>query len=715
MVVGMALSLGAAVVQAPSAEAIADSSKTKFIVGLASAAQSTQRKFGVPASVSMAQAIEASDWGASPVVAKANNYFDTGCSGSMAASQYAALADAQVGKPYVLGANGPKQFDCSSLVIWLNNQSGAFRMADDTAAGMYNRSRAVRGSPAVGDMVFLRNNPARSNGIGHMAVVTEKLANGDWRIIEARGRAFGVVRSTLSYWKQRSYYAGLRRLAKFSLANSGGVTTSAASLYQSGCVTIGSIRYAQFTSMTNSFYGHAAAVLNDAAYKPVRAFINNIPGYVDAIAKVEHPKDAANYAKTIRGLIGTYNLTSYDVVPFELVLLSGDKGTKVTALQYLLLAGGTRLKTTGVYDSATVSAIKKFQSAKGLGKDGEAGPQTLGALFSRVPSGATGDKVKALHAMLAALGRATTPGSTFGKETLASLKAFQATAGRSPSGVVDVNTWALLFMTPDQAPAPAVSGTARVTQTLTATVGKWGQGAFALAYQWYRAGNAIDGATTSSYTLQPADAGASVSAAVTGTRPGYTTVTRFSAPTAAVANAQLTSTPTPKISGKVIVGKPLAATAGIWSPDPVTLSYQWYRGSTAIAGATTGSYALQAADLGAKLTVVVTGTRPGFETVTKASEATGAVAAATLTAKNPKISGTRKVGKTLTAVPGTWSPSGVTLTYGWYRGSAKVAGATKVTYKLVKADKGKKISVRVRGTLAGYRTVEKASGRAQIR
>lgn len=134
------------------------------------------------------------------------------------AAQYAALAGQQVGKPYVLGANGPEKFDCSGLVIWLNNQSGAFPMGDDTAAGLFNRTKAVTGSPAVGDLVFLANNPARSNRIGHVAVLTRKLSNGDWEIIEARGRAYGVVRTTLSYWTTRKYYTGVRRLPAFNLA-----------------------------------------------------------------------------------------------------------------------------------------------------------------------------------------------------------------------------------------------------------------------------------------------------------------------------------------------------------------------------------------------------------------------------------------------------------------------------------------------------------------
>lgn len=140
------------------------------------------------------------------------------------AAEYAALAAKQVGKRYVLGqpvpykGGNPSAHDCSGLIIWLNNQTGAFVMGDDTAAGLYNRSKAVKGEPAVGDCVYLRNNPARSNGIGHVAVLTAKLSNGDWRIIEARGKTSGVVATTLSYWKTRKYYAGVRRLVGFKLA-----------------------------------------------------------------------------------------------------------------------------------------------------------------------------------------------------------------------------------------------------------------------------------------------------------------------------------------------------------------------------------------------------------------------------------------------------------------------------------------------------------------
>jgi hypothetical protein len=84
------------------------------------------------------------------------------------------------------------------------------------------------------------------------------------------------------------------------------------------------------------------------------------------------------------------------------------------------------------------------------------------------------------------------------------------------------------------------------------------------------------------------------------------------------------------------------------------------------------------------------------------------VAAGTLSVSGLSIGGTRDVGKTL-RVENTWSPSGVTRTYQWYRDSAKITGATKSTYKLTKASKAHRITVRVTGKKSGYTTLSKTS------
>ncbi len=77
-------------------------------------------------------------------------------------------------------------------------------------------------------------------------------------------------------------------------------------------------------------------------------------------------------------------------------------------------------------------------------------------------------------------------------------------------------------------------------------------------------------------------------------------------------------------------------------------------------------------------------------------------------APTPKISGMAKVGKTLTAKAGTWSPK-ATLVYQWVRNGAPIQGATGKSYKLVAPDLGTTIAVTVIGARSGYVTTTKTS------
>lgn len=171
--------------------------------------------------------------------------------------------------------------------------------------------------------------------------------------------------------------------------------------------------------------------------------------------------------------------------------------------------------------------------------------------------------------------------------------------------------------------------------------------------------------------------------------------------TAPAPTSSVTSS-TPTITGTAKVGYTLTANAGTWGPSPVTLAYQWNRAGAAIAGATGSTYALTAADQGKAITVTVTGSKTGYNSVAKTSAATAAVAAGTLTYSTPTITGTLNVGSTLTANPGAWGPAPVTLSYQWYRSGVAVTGATATTYALTSTDAGKQMSVRVTGTKAGY-------------
>ncbi|MCJ1673983.1 hypothetical protein MT355_12020 [Rathayibacter sp. VKM Ac-2929] len=259
-----------------------------------------------------------------------------------------------------------------------------------------------------------------------------------------------------------------------------------------------------------------------------------------------------------------------------------------------------------------------------------------------------------------------------------------------------------------QTPTPTVSGTATAGSTLTAAPGTWDSGVV-LSYQWKRNGTtAITGATAKTYVIQSADAGAGLSVSVTGTKPGYTVVTKTSAAVSVKAALQ-TLMPTPTITGTKTVGATLTANAGTWDAG-TTLTYQWKKnGGTYISGATAKTYVLKASDAGATITVSVTSTKPGYSPATKTSATTAAVAKGTLAGPVPTITGTAKVGQTLTAKPGTWAPAPVALTYQWYRGSTAISGATTATYKLATADKAGSITVKVTGTKTGYTTLTKTS------
>lgn len=135
----------------------------------------------------------------------------------MTYAEYAALVRAQVGDRYILGAEAspanpdPSVFDCSELVEWSYARVGV--TIPDGAWLQYNATVPVT-VPEIGDLVFLRNNPDRPNGIGHVGIIVSR--SGD--IVEAKGAAYGVVTSTLAIWKQKSTYAGMRRYPAFTAA-----------------------------------------------------------------------------------------------------------------------------------------------------------------------------------------------------------------------------------------------------------------------------------------------------------------------------------------------------------------------------------------------------------------------------------------------------------------------------------------------------------------
>ncbi|MGN7250575.1 peroxidase family protein [Arthrobacter sp. SAFR-014] len=76
---------------------------------------------------------------------------------------------------------------------------------------------------------------------------------------------------------------------------------------------------------------------------------------------------------------------------------------------------------------------------------------------------------------------------------------------------------------------PSITGTAAAGSTLTAATGVWGPAPVTMSFQWFSNGVAVVGATLSTYTVRPADAGQPVTVTVTGAKDGYESVSTTSA------------------------------------------------------------------------------------------------------------------------------------------------------------------------------------------
>ena len=262
--------------------------------------------------------------------------------------------------------------------------------------------------------------------------------------------------------------------------------------------------------------------------------------------------------------------------------------------------------------------------------------------------------------------------------------------------------------------APAISGTAQVGETLTASTSDFadqdGLDNASFSYQWLADDSAITDATGSTYTLVPGDQGKTIKVRVSFTDDANNLETLTSGATAAVA-ARLNSPATgaPAISGTAQVGETLmASTSGIADQDGLdnaTFSYQWLADDSAIPDATGSTYTLVAADEGKTIEVKVSFTDDANNLETLTSAATAAVAAHPNSPPTglPTISGTVQVDETLTAdTTGIADADGLTnvsFNYQWIRNDGNadtdIQDATSSTYSLVYDDVGRTIKVRV--------------------
>ena len=232
------------------------------------------------------------------------------------------------------------------------------------------------------------------------------------------------------------------------------------------------------------------------------------------------------------------------------------------------------------------------------------------------------------------------------------------------------------------------------------------------SYQWIGNDGSSDtdiaGATDSGYMLVAGDEGQTIKVRVSFSDDAGNETTLTSTATEAVAARPNTSaTGRPSISGTVRVGEVLTAdTSGIADDDGLTnvsYGYQWVAGGTDLGGATGSTYTLTASEQGKTIRVRVSFTDDAGNQESLTSAATDEVAVRPNTSATglPTISGTARVGETLTVDTSGIADglTNVSYRYQWVvtdRGAYfDISGETGASYTLVAADRGLYIQVRV--------------------
>lgn len=158
----------------------------------------------------------------------------------------------------------------------------------------------------------------------------------------------------------------------------------------------------------------------------------------------------------------------------------------------------------------------------------------------------------------------------------------------------------------------------------------------------------------------------------------------------------------PTITGTARVGEKLVADPHAWTPRPSSTTYAWRVDGEVLPGETGSSLVVPPSAFGKRISVVVTGARPNYVTTSRGSNWTSKVVGIFVVSKLPSISGTAQVGKTVTAVQGTWDPAPRAVTFQWRLNGKPALGATSRTWKLPPSANGKRVTVAVTAIQTSY-------------
>lgn len=172
---------------------------------------------------------------------------------------------------------------------------------------------------------------------------------------------------------------------------------------------------------------------------------------------------------------------------------------------------------------------------------------------------------------------------------------------------------------------------------------------------------------------------------------------------------RLENTARPVVSGTVKVGSTLTTSVGTWSPTPSSYTYRWLSDGIAITGATSRTFVPTAAELGRQLSVTVRASRTRYPSASATSIRTVVAPGSLSATQRPTATGMPRVGETLTASTGTWSPAGATYSYQWLADDVPVEGSTASTFEPGPAQVRARIRIEITASKPAYAPVKRTS------
>jgi hypothetical protein len=241
----------------------------------------------------------------------------------------------------------------------------------------------------------------------------------------------------------------------------------------------------------------------------------------------------------------------------------------------------------------------------------------------------------------------------------------------------------------------------------------------ATTYQWQYGTTTAYGSTTAPQSIGSGRAPVSFTTALTGLTPSTTYHCRLVATNSAgttygydstltTASGKPAATAAPAITGTARTGSVLSVSTGTWNPAATSYAYQWQvgfgSGWATISGATGATYTPTQSQVGGAIRAGVTATN-GYGSTTSWSALTADVASGGPTATAaPVLSGSARIGSSLSVSTGTWSPAATGYRYQWQVGFGSgwvtIAGATGATFTPTQSQLGGVVRAGVTATNA---------------